>query len=123
MANNYEQFSEIIECHTRARRDKLLAMLQVAEENQDINVCEYKPESETGVWIYIDEWGDTDELAEVLQSYLRKFDLDEHIIISIAYSCSKPRPGEFGGWAMGITKDKIECIDAREAMKILLAKG
>lgn len=121
MANNYEQFSEMIECHTGLQREGLLEMLDARSDN-DVYICEYAPENDTKVLVYADEGCDVEELAEIITAWLRKFDLDDYIIISIAYTCSKPRPGEFGGYAMGITKDRVEGLDARDAMKRLLAK-
>lgn len=124
MANNYEQFSEMIECHTAIQRKWLLDKLdQEGGDEMKVSPCEFAPQGETQVWVYTDDWADTEELADILQSYLRKFDLDDHIIISISYSCSKPRPGEFGGYAMGIMRDGIETLDARGAMDELLTNG
>lgn len=124
MANNYEQFSEIIECHTAFQREWLLNRLsKIEEENEDILLCMYPPEGETKIWLYNEEWSDTEALATILRDYLRNFNLDDHIIISVAYTCSKPRVGEFGGYAMGITKDEIEIIHARSAIEELLTNG
>lgn len=123
MADNYEQFSEIIECHNAEQRDWLLEKLSFLEEVEDAFLCNYTAGGETQVLLYNEEWLDIESLANVLQEYLIKFDLDDQIILSISYSCSKPRPGEFGGYAMGITAERIETIEARDAMAELLTNG
>lgn len=58
-----------------------------------------------------DYWLDGFNFDDIFQGILRR-NLDiPHVKIQGAFHCSKMRPGEFGGFATFITKDKIESID------------
>lgn len=48
--------------------------------------------------------------ARVLQHILKDLDPEEYpkLVVEGAYYCSKLRPGEFGGWACVIWRDRIE---------------
>lgn len=59
-------------------------------------------------YLYADDSGDFDGLAQLLHAFLAHFNLDQGIGLEAAFACSKPRPGEFGGAAAWITKDNVE---------------
>lgn len=46
----------------------------------------------------------------IFQDICQKSDIEE-IVIQGAYTCSKARPGEFGGFVTRITKDKVQSGD------------
>ena len=107
MANNYEQYSFMVPCANDEQKDWLIVALNaVTEGEEDIFIGEYSKEAE-GIWCYAKESGSPHILSDIIQGFLSNFDLDHHIIISVAYTCSKMRLDEFGGWAIGISKDKI----------------
>lgn len=62
------------------------------------------------VTFYSDETVDVEVVACLLQAYLRKYGHKPNrkcLAFGWADTCSKPRPGAFGGGAMVITKDVI----------------
>jgi hypothetical protein len=63
-----------------------------------------------GVWIYCDESGNIDLLADLLQEYLQRFDRDGRIGFSWAETCSKSRVGAFGGGAAFVTDSDFKVI-------------
>lgn len=46
-----------------------------------------------------------DLVGDLLQAYLKKFDIDTAVTLEFACTCSKPRIDAFGGGAAVITKD------------------
>lgn len=58
--------------------------------------------------LYSEDSGNVENVAKFLQAFLRKFRPDQAISLEAAYTCSKMRPGEFGGCAAFITADGIE---------------
>lgn len=107
MANNYEQYSFMVPCANDEQKDWLIVALNAVTEGKEyIDIGEYSKEAD-GVWCYAEDSGDPHALSEIIHGFLSNFDLDHHIIISVAYTCSKMRLDEFGGWAIGISKDKI----------------
>jgi hypothetical protein len=65
------------------------------------------------MWIHADESGDPDQVAAFLQAYLQKFNPNDSLWFSWAYTCSKMRVNEFGGGAAVVTADAIKLIDAQ----------
>jgi dethiobiotin synthetase len=59
-----------------------------------------------------DEHGNPVNSVELLQAKLKQLDPAEypHIVIEGAYTCSKMRQGEFGGFAYFITRQDIKSI-------------
>ena len=62
-------------------------------------------ESDCSLTVFSEESGDLEHLLAVLQVFLTKFRPTEHIVIEWAMTCSRPRPGEFGGGVVLITSD------------------
>lgn len=76
--------------------------------------CEYgeinfEPADKTRYYFYA-EYGLEEWAIHVLQEILKGLPEDEypHLIWEGSYSCSKMRPGEFGGWAVIIYRDRVE---------------
>jgi len=71
--------------------------------------CDDEPDLDWGrhLWLYSDECGNPDQVAQFVQKFLRQF--RPHDCWSLTYSCtcSKPRVGEFGGGAVFVTADEI----------------
>jgi len=76
------------------------------------------PANET-IYFYVEEgameWG---QAYSMFQSKLRQHPEHEikEIVVECAYTCSRMCPGEFGGWVVRITKDRI---DQRSTQDIL----
>lgn len=133
MANNYLLFSFDLCSLTKEEKDWLTQELQGVDEgvfdswSQEEKVawslehgCD-EPSEWPGfdqepygddIIFYSEESGNLDGLSNLMQRYLKKFHPDECIGIEWACTCSKPRPGEFGGGAIFITAEKQENISS-----------
>ena len=59
------------------------------------------------LWVYAEESGNPDNVAWLVQKFLKKFRPDQCWSLTYATTCSKPRAGEFGGGAVFVTADAI----------------
>ena len=103
MANNYEQFSEIVSCADEEQQAWLLARLAQADAGEDLDKhtwCGYEANPLHDVWIYTWEAVNLDALMDIICEFQVHFDIQEPWSMSYAYTCSKPRVGEFGGVAV-----------------------
>jgi len=106
MANNYTEFSELIECTTKEQQKWLL---------QQLAKCEYACEAKAdgpNVWVHSDESGDLGVVAEVVGRFQKKFKITEPWIGSCSYHCDHPKLGEFGGGAVLVLRGKQTWFDA-----------
>lgn len=76
-------------------------------EDQDSVEFEWKIE-DNGIWIYSDGHANVEQAARFMQEYLRKCTPNGSLTLECAFTCSKNRPGEFGGSAAFITPERIE---------------
>jgi hypothetical protein len=119
VANNYTQFSIEIAA-TEAEKDWIKAVWKALNSEDEVAIegwgwepsddyppCTVEFEADSMVF-YSEESGNTDFLCEILQRMLARFDCDKAIAFECAFTCSSPRPGEFGGAAAWITKDGVE---------------
>lgn len=77
------------------------------------------------LWMGSDEDLDLDNLIAILQAFLRTFrseNDDEGIAIHWAYTCSKLRPGEFGGGVAVITAHDVRVGDICDLEAQLIAE-
>lgn len=121
MAENYEQFSNIIPVDTAAQAEELCALIEKTSEYDEENdfVCllthcqvHLKLDiNQYGVFIAGEE-GLHEDIPEIIHEFYKKYDIKYNAVISAAYTCSKLRPDEFGGWAVGINKNEIYYVDA-----------
>lgn len=118
MADNYLLFSTMVPCKTKEEQQWLAAALResVDEDGEKRAPCEwllaYEPGKEPGpdpalgswavwgVWVYTDEYGDVDRLADIVCRWQDQFDIDEPWSLEYAETCSKPRLDEFCGGAV-----------------------
>ncbi len=63
------------------------------------------------LWLYAEECGRPDQVAQLIQKFLRQFRRDACWWLMYATTCSKPRIGEFGGGAVFVTAEAIECFE------------
>ena len=65
------------------------------------------------LWLYSEDHADLDQVALLVQKFLRAFRPTELWTITYATTCSKSRWGAFGGGAGIVTADKIVWHDAQ----------
>lgn len=145
MANNYEQFSEVLvlskEPEAREREAAWLkevlsldfedmdfeARLKALDVSIVLDSCycwpdfEYRIDSDEA-WFYSEESFSIDNLAAVVQAFLMKFEPDEHWTMTWAATCSKPRAGEFGGGAMLVTAKRVVVKSTYELLREMKLK-
>lgn len=78
------------------------------------------------LWVYAEECGSPQNVAWLIQKFLKRFCPKKHWIMTWACTCSKPRVGEFSGGAILVTANAIRWFDpggtAIEAAKKLKSK-
>jgi hypothetical protein len=107
MADNYTQFSTMIENLTESERAWCVKYLEELaarsdEEIQEQGDCGIALESE-GLWLYAEEYGDVEFAALVIQEFLKNCRPDKCFGFEWANTCSKPRIDEFSGGGVFIT--------------------
>ena len=123
MANNYTLFSVSLGKCTNEEREWLRAeyarkheemipdpgcpgeLVENAEYDQDAGTCDIYMDNE-GVIIYSEECGDGEVAAALIQGWLKEFHPKQWLVLEIVNTCSKARPGEFGGAVCLITAKK-----------------
>jgi len=115
MANNFTQFSECVVCNSEEEANWLLNALKTHESDECGQPCEVclQPGDPKAVAIYSEETCDLEVLCDILCGFQKKFPSDKAIIVSYAFTCSRPIVEEFGGGAMVIYGGKDKWIDAR----------
>jgi len=111
MANNYLEFSEVIENLTPEEMNWWENDAEKIGKEDDNTVCyDFVLEKDRRiVWFYTDDGcGNVEAVALVVQEFLCKFRPDDCFSMEWASWCSKPRIGEFGGGAMFVTSHKIK---------------
>jgi hypothetical protein len=91
------------------------------EDNEDILEFDhgFEPEGdveESHFWIYSETHGNVDCVCNFVQAFLAKFRPDQTWTFNYAWTCSKPRLGQFGGGkakvtAKGWTACCGDCVD------------
>lgn len=127
MADNFVQFSvEVPVTGKRQRNFFHRASLKLRAELEDKGYAEagscdfaFTP---TSVVLYSEECGEADYAAGLIRDFLKAFKLKTHIIFGVAFTCSKPRPGEFGGVAFYVDSERVECCNPEEALRTTFAK-
>ena len=130
MANNYIKFSLCIECSTEEEAEWLISAVNQwidPELDQPVPPCTCERHN-LNVYLYDmgDGPSDIDAVCQILQDYLCQFEIEKYILLSWAYTCSAPRPMEFGGAAVAITQHNIYPFDpielARTCMEEVVKK-
>jgi len=120
LANNYLLFSTLIHCATEEQQDWLVAKLEAQEDEY---VCEFmrqkdvEPDADErkfDVWVYTDESGEIDLLADIVCEFQKQFDLTEPWTLTYAETCSKPRLDEFCGGTIVCYKGEAYYMHAFE---------
>ena len=125
MADNYAQFSE----QMVIPEDKVQAVIEFLEAyetmcfNDEVDwyggidyTFPLKEGEKTLFWFHSDETYTDEELLYLVQGVLDAIESDEPVTVSVAYTCSKPRIGEFSGGCYAIWKDKDYYVDPYSAV-------
>ena len=127
MADYHNSFATFIPCDDEQDAQKLVAAIEAAYQ-EDFNdpdanyvpafeYCQVDRQGDTwGVFLADENEGMNDEVAGAIQCHLAAKRSDQKVVISGSFGCSKLRPDEFGGWAVGITRTQIEWVDAGQYM-------
>lgn len=132
MADNYLEFSEIIENLSEEEKawirnipagrdyeeeeDFYEALEEYGiEPGPDLFVEEFpyfsytieQRDGQSHWWIYSGSYGNVDHVIVLVQAFIRKFRPDYIFSLTYSESCSKPRVGEFGGGWVVVTKDDV----------------
>lgn len=130
MADNYVQFSEMIDSLSpqelkwwedeKQRVCGRLAMDGDCESGcVDFSIEKYG--KEYYVWFSSDEWGNPDEVALTVQRFLKAHRPNSYFSLTWAETCSKPRIGEFGGGAVFVTANEISWLSTYQWVKKQIA--
>lgn len=114
MANNYLEFSEVIDNLTPEEMDWWEnEAYKVDAEDDDFQCCDYDiKRDERTVWFHADESGNLEAVDLVVTEFLKKFRPNEYFALTWSCGCSKPRIGEFGGGAMFVTAKGTKYTDS-----------
>jgi hypothetical protein len=86
-------------------QDVVLAALGLAERRDGDPCLQVVHDDKEGtVWVASEDSGDVDYTADLVQAFLRRFDLDRVVSFEWANTCSKPRLDAFGGGAVVISR-------------------
>lgn len=133
MANNYVQFSEILQLDSDEEKDWFERYLAASStngvgwddesnpiskeakfwdntlDNDDESAGFYWKIQDDGICLYSEESGNPHHVACLVQQFLKEMRPTANKGFSIGWAevCSEPRAGEFGGGAIFVTKEKI----------------
>lgn len=140
MANNYLQFSEVIDDITPEESKWAVARLtemtdkfrDTFEDGWDFQWdvhSEHDVHNKPHIWVYAEEGGEPSHVADFFQEFLKKFRPNESLSLTWASYCSKLRVGEFDGGGFFATAKDVKWFsahslidDAREKFKKGLKK-
>lgn len=126
MANSYTLFALCIDGLSEEQRDWLKAELVAGDEremtdDEAVAFCEERGIDaeyewpgfdhdfyDNAVYLFSEEGGNADNVAEVVCKFLKTHRPDEALGFEVAFTCEKPRPGEFGGAAYWCTAEGAE---------------
>jgi hypothetical protein len=112
MADNYLQYSEMLPANDEEKawfEAAAQKMQEMAEDTGEFFNVEYQLESGAdGIWIFSEEGGNIDSVAELVQAFLKQFRPNGCWGMTWSETCSKLRIGEFSGGAVFVTANKIE---------------
>jgi hypothetical protein len=127
MADYYVDFSVMIDpisdeewAWITAHSRKILAQYDYGADLDDV-LGRREPE---GWWLASENcWDNADMAAQMIHDFLRHFKRNDIVILEVAIHCSKPRPGEFGGAAYVLSREKFAALGTgdwawRQAEKI-----
>ena len=124
MANYYTEFSVML--HLPAGEnvaERLAAWSEQMEARKEADEDEWLIGThwelqKDGIWTYsYASEGNAEGTATLIQQYLRDFDIEGGIFMTIAGYCSKPRINEAWGAAVVVTKDDQMWLNTGEVLR------
>lgn len=112
MANNYLVFSESY-CLNQAAIAAAKEWLEREEDNLTFDT-EFGVNGEHNLVVYAEECGEPEQVVEFLKHLLPHLPEDTVFTLTWAETCSKPRPGEFGGGAVIVRKSGETWMNTHE---------
>ncbi len=95
-------------------QDMVLAALGLAENRSGDPCLQVAHDGKDGtVWVGSEDLGDVDYTADLVQAFLKRFDLDLVVSFEWANTCSKPRLDAFGGGAVVISRRNADWFNTR----------
>lgn len=94
----------------QARYAKILKEEPWREDDGDMLMCNFNTSLDgdgSRVFFDCDEYGDVDGVAKLVHAFFKKFRPDGYFEIGWATTCSKSRPGEFGGGTYVVTAQEM----------------
>lgn len=126
MANNYLTFSFALGPFTSEELAWVKATIDdhsVREDDQQIDEDFFDYEfDDSSVVIYSEEYGDIEAVTEFVKALQEKFPRHSPVGFSWAETCSKPRPGEFGGGAVVVDAGNVEWVSTYHWLKDRIKK-
>lgn len=113
MADNYFLFSEEVKTESDDAAKWIEQRLEAARKDDEGGICSFERKG-TKVWVYSEEYVDMNRLVDILAGYQKTFGDQKAIVLTWAYTCSKPRLSEFGGGAAVIVGGRIESLEVRD---------
>ena len=115
MANNYEEFSEVLEIPWGYDGNIVReALKEHLEDNGDEEAAFTFELNDKGLWIYSEGFGDPYKAADFASRVMKKFKMKGHFAIRYCFRCDRPKPGEFGGGIMIITVDGVKALNIND---------
>ena len=120
MADNYTQMTVSPCIPKRFVTEKEMDLLH----DEGLSHEELTEEGNKKYYFYCqDGCGENENIVEIFQAIIKRSKGKlKYVVIEGAYTCSKIRPGEFGGFACLITKDKDEWFDTGSWLQRQIAK-
>lgn len=134
MANNYCSFSAMLPLKTKKEREWVNKAFEEIQDALDEELTgETDPATkkwardwtknyeslgfdtelqDEGLWIYTEESGNVDAVADFVRMFLREFHPDKFWKMTWACTCSRPKIDEFDGGALMVTADTISFMNA-----------
>lgn len=125
MANYYTAFSTQIPYRTRPEQLWLLAQLDAQDTSAEDGgpYCQYEHmPKDQAVWVYSEESGNIDGLADLVARFQTRFTSDTPWILEWANTCSRPILDSFSGGAVVVYKGTIHGICPHDLAKQWIAK-
>jgi len=124
MANNYEEFSEILALEPGYDKEVLQRVLDKHLKDYALDSPDFQYEfRDEGLWIYSEGWGDPYRASQYVEAVMSELNVESYFLLNYSSRCDKPRVGEFGGGAMMVTRDGLKCMNLNDICHNELAEA
>ena len=82
------------------------------EQDFQYLICPAEDHLTQYLWLYADEYGNVEQIAVLMQQFLKQFRPSDYWLLTFAATCSKPRVGEFSGGGVFVTAEIIRWDNA-----------